>query len=145
MWRHDRGRQWAVDCGHEPLCSGAHVEGTKEQGHPDSHLLARQPRIELDAASQSCFLGSLLKEVPPGVALLRGYRHRAEALKSPLFPAGSCVSDALLGGRPPSVAVPGACQDCHPAGWKQLPRLQKLRHKTIYTCTSCIPGSPVQH
>lgn len=45
--RHDCSRQWPVDCGHESLCAGAHVERTEEQGHPDSHLLAWQPRVDL--------------------------------------------------------------------------------------------------
>lgn len=49
MWRYDRGRQWPVDRGHEPLCTGPHVEGAEKQGHSDRGLLAGQPGVGLAA------------------------------------------------------------------------------------------------
>lgn len=65
MWRHDCSREWPVDCGHESLCSGSHVERTEEQGHSDGHLLAWQPRIVLTSVSGLDSFCGLVKEAPP--------------------------------------------------------------------------------
>lgn len=53
MWRHDRGRERPVDCGHEPFRFGPHAEGAEEQGHPDGHLLAWQPGVDFETGYES--------------------------------------------------------------------------------------------
>lgn len=53
MWRHDRGREWPVDGGHEPFRTGAHVEGAEKQGHSDGDLLAWQPGVDFETGFES--------------------------------------------------------------------------------------------
>lgn len=47
MWRHDRGCERPLHCGHEPFCACAYAEGAEEQSHPHCHLLAGQSGVEL--------------------------------------------------------------------------------------------------
>lgn len=136
MWRHDCSRKWPVDCGHESLCSGPHVERTKEQGHSDSHLLAGQPCIE-----------SLLPAVCWRKSLWCG-----TYTITPRFLSAQRSAPASSGSLhfehtqwPPSGAVLGSSQDYHPAGWKRLPDLQTLGHEMIYICNSCISSNLLQH
>lgn len=135
MWRHDCSRKWPVDCGHESLCSGPHVERTKEQGHSDSHLLARQPRIEL-LLPAVCWRKSLwcgASTITP--------RFLSAQRSAPARPGSLHFEHTQW---PPS-GVLGSSQDCHPAGWKRLPDLQTLGHEMIYICNSCISSNLLQH
>lgn len=65
MWRHDRGGERPVDCGHEPLRLSAHAEGAEEQSHSDGYLLAWQPGVDLETGFESnIFLFQVLGRRP---------------------------------------------------------------------------------
>lgn len=144
MWRHDCSRKWPVDCGHESLCSGPHVERTKEQGHSDSHLLARQPRIKswltlVSSLASSC---SLLKEVP---LVWRFYNHPTLPLCSE---SSSRYVRELKFWTHSEATLWGSAwifPRLSPAEWKQLPDLQTLGHEMIYIFNSCISSNLLQH